>query len=104
MELASRAFLGIRFYSESGHQSVISGWQAQYEMWADTVLDMQEGHSNPSDAKPSMSSYGLMSGTAQGWDLQDKQDSSRNQELQNNNTQSHGPMQAQEMPQLQDFR
>ncbi|KAK3173202.1 hypothetical protein OEA41_006531 [Lepraria neglecta] len=90
-------------YSESGHQSVISGWQAQYEMWADTVLDFQEGHSNPSDAKSSISSNGLMDGTAQGWDLQGRQDNSGHQELQNNNMQSHGPMQAQEMPQLQNL-
>ena len=90
-------------YSESGHQSVISGWQAQYEMWADTVLDIQEGHSNPSDAKPSMSSNGLVNGVAQGWDSQGRQDNSGHQELQNNKMQSHGPMQAQEMPQLQNL-
>ena len=32
-------------FQESGHQAVIASWQAQYELWADTVLDIQEGDS-----------------------------------------------------------
>jgi hypothetical protein len=89
-------------FLESGHQSVITGWQAQYEMWADTVLDIQEGHFSPSEVKPSMSVSDLMSGVVQGWDSHGAQDNSGYQELQNN-TQSHGPMQAQEMGQLQNL-
>ncbi len=29
-------------YSDLGHASVIASWQAQYELWADTVLDLQD--------------------------------------------------------------
>ena len=30
-------------FQETGHQFCILHWQAQYELWADTVLDIQEG-------------------------------------------------------------
>ena len=90
-------------FSESGHQSAITGWQERYEMWADTVLDIQVGYFSPSEAKPSMNISDLMSGGAQGWDPYGEQDYSGHQELQNNNMQSHGSMQAQEMAQAQNL-
>ena len=29
-------------YSETAHQAIITHWQAQYDLWADTVADIQE--------------------------------------------------------------
>lgn len=51
LESSSRRIWALRYehswefggYSEAGHQAVISKWQAEYEMWADTVLDFHDG-------------------------------------------------------------
>ena len=53
LESLSRRIWSLRFehawefegFQESGHQTIIAHWQAQYELWADTVLDIQEGDS-----------------------------------------------------------
>ena len=53
LESLSRRIWSLRFehawefegYEESGHRVVIAHWQSQYELWADTVLDIQEGDS-----------------------------------------------------------
>ena len=51
LESLSRRIWNLRFehasefegYQDSGHQAVMTHWQSQYELWADTVADIQDG-------------------------------------------------------------
>lgn len=89
-------------FTEASHQSVISGWQAQFELWADTVLDIQEGHFNPTETKPDSHDSGLMSRTSEGWDPQRRQENTGNIGS-DSKLPANMPVQAPPMPQIQNL-
>ena len=89
-------------FTEAGHQSVISGWQSQFELWADTVLDIQEGHFNPTDAKSETHGSSLMSTTSEGWDAQRRQENTGNVGT-GSKLPTNMPVQAPQMPQMQNL-
>ena len=86
LESLSRRIWSLRFehawefdgFQEPGHRAILASWQAQYELWADTVLDIQEGDSAASmfsvhrtastgakmSATPSIGATALASGAA----------------------------------------
>ena len=89
-------------FTEASHQSVICGWQAQFELWADTVLDIQEGHFNPAETKPLSHNSGLMSTTSEGWDPQRRQEHTGSIET-DSKIPANMPVQAPQMPQIQNL-
>lgn len=89
-------------FTEASHQSVITGWQAQFELWADTVLDIQEGHFNPTQSKPESHDNGLMSTTSEGWDPRRRQENNGNIGT-DSKLPANIPVQAPQMPQLQNL-
>lgn len=89
-------------FTEAAHQSVISGWHSQFELWADTVLDIQEGHFNPTDAKPDPYGNGLMSTTSDGRDPQRRQENTGNVGF-DSKLPGNMPVQAPQMPHMQNL-
>ena len=89
-------------FTEASHQSVISGWQAQFELWADTVLDIQEGHFDSSDTKPGSHDSSLMSTTSEGWGQQRRQEINSNVGA-DSKLPANMPVQAPQMPQIQNL-
>ena len=89
-------------FTEAAHQSVISGWHSQFELWADTVLDIQEGHFNTTDAKPDPYGSSLTSTTSEGWDAQRRQEHSGNAGI-DSRLGANMPVQAPQMPQMQNL-
>ena len=89
-------------FTEAGHQSVISGWHSQFELWADTVLDIQEGHFNPTDAKPDPYGSSLMSTSSGSWDAQRRQEHTSNAGI-DSKLGADLPVQASQMPQMQNL-
>lgn len=57
-------------YSDLGHASVIATWQAQYELWADTVLDLQDAQTLSSGPSPWSGDNGMQSGGQSGMSVQ----------------------------------
>ena len=103
LESSSRRLWGLRYehswefegYSEAGHQAVFSKWQAEYEMWADTVLDIQDGQILADAANPSKYGNTSMHGDAEGWDSHSRPARSGFQE-QNGENRQHNPSTPQE--------
>lgn len=89
-------------FTEASHQSVISGWHAQFELWADTVLDIQEGHFHPTGTKPDSHDSSLMSTTSEGWDPNGRQGNTGNIGT-DSNMLANMPVQAPQMPQIQNL-
>ncbi len=89
-------------FTEAGHQSVISGWQSHFELWADTVLDIQEGHSNPTDAKPDPHGSSLTNTISEGWDAQRRPENTANVGT-DSKLPANMPVQAPQMPQMQNL-
>ena len=89
-------------FTEAAHQSVISGWHSQFELWADTVLDIQEGHFNPTDVKPESHGSSLMNTTSGGWDAQRRQENTGNLGP-DSKLPANMPVQAPQMPQMQNL-
>ncbi|CAD6578741.1 MAG: hypothetical protein ASARMPRED_008825 [Alectoria sarmentosa] len=89
LESSSRRIWGLRYehswefegYSEAGHQAVFSKWQAEYEMWADTVLDIQDGQILADVANPSKYGHTSMHRDAEDWDSRSRHDRAGFQEL-----------------------
>ena len=88
-------------FSESGHQSVISGWQAQFELWADTVLDIEEGHYSANDANTIAHGSVSVNAASQGLDLEKRQDEMGSFEA-SSNTQASMPIRTPQTAQMQD--
>ncbi len=57
-------------YSDLGHASVIASWQAQYELWADTVLDLQDAQTLGGGPSPWSGDNGMQSGGQPGLSVQ----------------------------------
>ncbi len=57
-------------YSDLGHVSVLASWQAQYELWADTVLDLQDARTLGSGPAPWSGDNGEHSSGQPGWGMQ----------------------------------
>ena len=89
-------------FTEAAHQSVISGWHSQFELWADTVLDIQEGHFNPTDTKPDPYGSSLMGTSSGSWDAQRRQEYTGNAEN-DSKLGTNLPVQAPQMPQMQNL-
>lgn len=109
LESSSRRLWGLRYehswefegYSEAGHQAVYSKWQAEYEMWADTVLDIQDGQILADAANPPKYGNTATDRDADGWDSQSRQARPGFQEL-NGENRNHNPaiQQEQMAPQM----
>lgn len=89
LESSSRRIWGLRYehswefegYSEAGHQAVFSKWQAEYEMWADTVLDIQDGQILADAANPSKYAVISITRDTEDWESQSRLDRPGFQEL-----------------------
>lgn len=57
-------------FSNVGHASVISNWQARYELWADTVLDLQEGQVEANKLQPWSQNSGSSNNGLTQWNSQ----------------------------------
>lgn len=57
-------------FSNVGHASIISAWQARYELWADTVLDLQEGQIEPNKSLSWPQNGGSSNHGPTQWDFQ----------------------------------
>ena len=103
LESSSRRVWALRYehswefegYSDAGHQAVFSKWQAEYEMWADTVLDIQDGQILADAANPSKYGNMSMNRDAEEWDSQSRQARPGYQEL-NDEKRHHSPSMPQE--------
>lgn len=81
VESSSRRLWALRYehswefdgYSEATNQAVFSKWQAEYEMWADTVLDIQDGQILAEAANPSKYGISSMHRGSEDWDSQSRQ-------------------------------
>ncbi|CAF9942732.1 hypothetical protein IMSHALPRED_004607 [Imshaugia aleurites] len=106
LESIARRIWGLRFehswefegYSEAGHQAVYSKWQAEYEMWADTVLDIQDGQVLADAANPSKYGNTSMHRDAEERDSQSRQDRSGFQGLNGETQHQNSSMQQGDMP------
>lgn len=58
-------------YSEIGHASVIASWQSQFEMWVDTVLDLQDAQALGNGPAPWSGGNGIQDGGRPGWGAQE---------------------------------
>ncbi|KAF6224525.1 hypothetical protein HO133_011102 [Letharia lupina] len=93
LESSSRRIWGLRHehswefegYSEAGHEAVFAHWRAEYEMWADTVLDIQDGQILADAANASKYGNASADRDAEGWDSQPGQARSGFQELNGGN-------------------
>ena len=82
LESSSRRIWGLRYehawefegYSEVGQQAVFFKWQAEYEMWADTVLDMQDGQILTDAANPTKYGNASTHKDSDEWNSQSRQD------------------------------
>ena len=89
LESSARRIWGLRYehswefegYSEVAHQAVFSKWQAEYEMWADTVLDIQDGQVLADAANPIKYGNASMHKDSEDWNSQLRQDQSGDQSL-----------------------
>lgn len=88
-------------YSESSHQAIISGWQAQYELWADTVLDIQEGQNSPRLAGPVLHNDVPAPASTETWNPQGRQDRPGYQDMNEEHMQSARPLHNDAMSHLQ---
>ena len=66
-------------YSDAEHQVVVSGWRSQYELWADTILDIQEAQIGQNNAQ--VHGGNSVNGSVSPWGSQSGQDKPGTQEL-----------------------
>ena len=106
LESSSRRIWGLRYehswefegYSDAGHQAVFSQWRAEYEMWADTVLDIQDGQILADAANPSKYGNTSVHRDAEEWDSQSRQARSGYQELNDENRHQSPSVPQEQMP------
>lgn len=95
-------------FSDLEHHTIVSGLHAQCDLWADTVLDFQDGQINGPSPFPNGNNSGDSAGEYM--DSRTKQDSRQDklgyQEVDGADTQSHaqyGSLQMPQMPQIQNL-